>query len=430
MRLVVIGGVAAGLSAATRARRLDRSLEVLVLERGTRISHAACGLPYLLTGEVRSLDQLQKYSAEYFERERGIRIRTGAEVVGIEHGRRQLRLAGGETIRYDKLVIATGARPEPEVEGRNLEHVFTLHTPEDALALSEFLRRRRPRTAAVVGAGYLGLEAAEALRANGVRVTLYEANPYVLGRDDADLATRVRRHMERFFVDLRLGHRVRSIGELNAEIVILAAGMKPNVALAVGTGAQTGSTGAVKVSERMETTVSGIWAAGDCVESTHLVSGRSVWIPLGATANKTGRVAGANAAGRRERFPGVAGTCIVSVCGLGIGLTGLSEAEARHAGFDPVSARIDARDRAGYLRSRPTMVELVADRGSGRILGGVVTGEREVAGRIGVIATALTARMTLDDFEQLDLPYAPPFAPVWDPLLIAAQTLRKHVRLR
>jgi NADPH-dependent 2,4-dienoyl-CoA reductase/sulfur reductase-like enzyme len=186
-----------------------------------------------------------------------------------------------------------------------------------------------------------------------------------------------------------------------------------------------GSTGAIQVNERLETNLHGVYACGDCAEANHLVTGRPAWIPLGTTANKMGRVAGECAAGRRERFPGITGTAIVRVCGLGVGFTGLSEAQARREGFDPVSARVDARDKARYFRGRPTSVGLTADRRSGRLLGACVIGEDGVAGRINVVATALTAKLDIEQFSMLDLAYAPPFAPVWDPLLTAARQLRK-----
>jgi len=188
-----------------------------------------------------------------------------------------------------------------------------------------------------------------------------------------------------------------------------------------------GQSGAIRVNDRMETSLGGIYAAGDCAESMHLVTGRHCWIPLGTTANKMGRVAGACAAGARERFPGVVGTSIVRVCGLGVAITGLSAAQARREGLQPVSVWTKSRDRARYFRGRPVEVELVADRASGRLLGGCVVGEQAVAGRINVIATALHARMSLEDFSQLDLAYAPPFAPVWDPVLMAARQLRKRL---
>jgi NADPH-dependent 2,4-dienoyl-CoA reductase/sulfur reductase-like enzyme len=197
--------------------------------------------------------------------------------------------------------------------------------------------------------------------------------------------------------------------------------------MAAEAGIELGRTGAIRVGERMETNLPGVFAAGDCAEALHLVTGRPAWLPLGTTANKMGRVAGANAAGVRERFPGVAGTAIVRVCGLGIAMTGLSEREARQEGFDPASARIGARERPGYFGGRKTTVELVADRRTRRILGGLVVGEDGVAGRINVVASAVTSGMRIGDFEQLDLAYAPPFAPVWDPLLIAAQQLSKLI---
>jgi NADPH-dependent 2,4-dienoyl-CoA reductase/sulfur reductase-like enzyme len=209
------------------------------------------------------------------------------------------------------------------------------------------------------------------------------------------------------------------------EMVVLGAGFQPNVQLAAEAGIQIGSTGAIRTDERMETNLRGVFAAGDCAEATHLVTGRPIWIPLGTTANKMGRVAGACAAGARERFPGIAGTSIVGIFGMGFATTGLSVVEARAEGFLPVAARVEALSRPRYYQGARTVVELIADRGTGRLIGGSVIGEDGAAGRINVIAAALTARMRLDEFEQLDLAYSPPFSPVWDPLLIAAQQLRK-----
>lgn len=425
MRLVVIGGVAAGLSAAARARRLDPSLDIVVLEKGETISYSACGLPYYLEGRVRRGEDLVVYTPEYFRQERRIDVRTRAAVASISHPRREVSLAGGEKVRYDRLVLATGARPERAIAGADLPHVFTLHTLADAENLKAFLANRRPRRAVVIGAGYIGLEAAEALRRNGLAVTVVEASPHVLQRQDPELSQAVVQHLERFHIEVRLGVRVKSVEDYPADVVVLAAGLKPSVELAQEAGVRTGGTGAVAVDDRMQTNQPGVYAAGDCAECTHLVTGRPVWIPLGTTANKMGRVAGANAAGARERFPGVVGTSIVSICGLGVGMTGLSVAEARREGFSPAAARIEAPAKARYFRGRPTTVELIADRGSGKLLGGVVTGEQGVAGRINVIAAALHTGLRVDELDQMDLAYAPPFAPVWDPLLIAAGELRK-----
>lgn len=425
MRVVVVGGVAAGLSAASSARRADRSLDILVLEKGSAISYSACGLPYYVEGRVPDWRRLQVYSPEFFRRERNIEVRTAAEVVAISHARRRLQLASGESVAYDKLILATGASPRHTIEGADRPNVFSLNTPDQAQRLREHLDRHPRGKGLIVGAGYIGLEAAEALRAHGWRVTVADSNTDVLGREDAELTRRVREHLSRFHVDLVLGERVESVASAHGcDLVVLAAGLRPNVTLAAESGVAIGPTGAIQTSDRMETSLHGVYAAGDCVETLHLVSGRPAWIPLGTTANKMGRVAGAVAAGRRERFPGIIGTSIVRVGGLGIAFTGLSERQARRDGFDPVSARIDGRDRAGYFGGRTTIVELIADRRTGRLLGASVLGEDGVAGRINVAATALTARLDVEQFAMLDLAYAPPFAPVWDPLLVAARRLR------
>jgi NADPH-dependent 2,4-dienoyl-CoA reductase/sulfur reductase-like enzyme len=429
MRLLVIGGVAAGLSAAARARRLDPSLEILVLEKGPAISYGACGLPYYLEGRVRELDDLVLYTPESFRKSRNISVRTGAEVTAIAHGRREVVL-DRERVHYDRLVIATGARPIARIAGADQPHVFRLHTLADAARLKQYLTERRPRRAVVIGAGYIGLEVADALRRNGLAVTIVEAGPWILHREDAELTALVRAHLERFQVELRCGVKMERIepdrvADLPCDLVILAEGLEPNVSLAAEAGIERGRSGAIRVDERMETNLPGVYAAGDCAEANHLVLGRPAWIPLGTTANKMGRVAGANAAGRRETFPGIVGTAIVRVFDLGIATTGLSEDQARKEGFQPVKARITAPSRAAYFGGKPVTVHLIADRVSGRLLGASITGETGVAGRINVVAAALHARMRVDDFEQLDLAYAPPFAPVWDPLLIAAQQLAK-----
>ena len=426
MRLVVIGGVAAGLSAAARARRIDPSLDILVLEKGATISYSACGLPYFLSGDVKRLDQLIVHTPEYFQTERNIRVRIEAEVVAMEHGRREVVLASGERIKYDKLVIATGARPDLEkLHGTTAPHVFALHTFDDAGLIAKFLADRKPKTAAVIGAGYIGLEAAEALRANGLRVRVIDAAPDVLGREDAALTKLLRQHLEVFGVPLECGVRIGDAGSLNEDMVLVAVGLRPNVELAVAGGVRIGRAGAIEVNDRMETNLGSVYAAGDCTETLHRVTGRPVYVPLGTTANKMGRIAGANAAGVRERFAGIVGTSIVRVCGLGVGLTGFSVAQAKREGFDPVSVHIEGKVRAIYFDGRPTRVELVADRRTRRLLGGAITGEQGVAGRVNVVATALAAAMTVDDLLDLDLAYAPPYAPVWDPLLVAGQQLVK-----
>jgi NADPH-dependent 2,4-dienoyl-CoA reductase/sulfur reductase-like enzyme len=433
MALVVIGGVAAGLSAAARARRIDPRLEIVVLEKGPVISYGACGLPYLVEGRVREAKDLVVYTPDYFRRERKIDIRTGARAVSIAHARREVVLESGGRVRYDRLVFATGARCDTSgIAGAAQPHVFTLHTLADAERLRRFIAEKQPRRAAVVGAGYIGMEAADALRRNGIQVTVLERSAHALLREDADFTAAVHKTLESHGVDLRCGVEVTAVepdrvADVPCELVVLACGFRPNTALAADAGIELGRSGAVRTDERMQTNLAGVYAAGDSAEVTHLVTGRPTYIPLGTTANKTGRVAGANAAGGRERFPGIVGTSIVGIFGTAFATTGFSVTQAKAEGFSPVRARIEAQARPRYFQGTKTTVELVADRSTGRLIGGSVIGEEGAAGRVDVIAAALYNRMRVDDFEQLDLAYSPPFSPVWDPLLIAAQQLKKEL---
>lgn len=440
MALVVIGGVAAGLSAAARARRLDPRLDITVLERGDVISYGACGLPFFIEGRIRDASQLVVYTPEYFRKERNITVRTGARVVSISHPRREVALENGERIRYEKLVIATGARAcTAGIAGADGPRVFRVHTYDDAVRLKAFMDRNRPKRAVIFGAGYVGVEMADALRRNGLAVTVLEQEENVLLRNDPVLTAAVRKQLELHGIELRCGVKVAAIepdhvAGVPCDLVILSVGFKPNVELAADAGAGIGRSGAIRVDDRMETSVRGIFAAGDCAETQHLVSGRPTYIPLGTTANKMGRVAGANAAGGRERFPGIAGTSIVGIFGMAYATTGFSAEQARAEGFSPVAARVEARVRPKYYqgpfgapRSSNTTVELIADRPTRRLVGATIVGEDGAAGRINVVAAALAARMKVDDFEQLDLAYSPPFGAVWDPLLIAAQQLIKDI---
>ena len=293
MALVVIGGVAAGLSAAARARRIDPRLEIVVLEKGPVISYGACGLPYFVEGRVREVTDLITYTPEYFRKERNIDVRTSARVTAISHPRREVALESGARVAYEKLVIATGARGGmPDLPGAQLPHVFTLHTLDDAGRMRRFLHERRPRSAVVVGAGYIGVEVADALRRNGLRVTILERSAHTLLRDDAGLTEAVRKQLERHGVELRTGVAVTAIepdrvAGVPSDMVVLAAGFRPNVALAAAAGIEIGRSGAIRTDERMETNLRGVFAAGDCAEVTHLLTGRPTWIPLGTTDRKS-----------------------------------------------------------------------------------------------------------------------------------------------
>ncbi len=431
MALVVIGGNAAGMSAAARARRFDPRLEIIVLEKGPNISYGTCGLPYFVEGRISDAKQLVVYTPEYFRKERNVDVRTNTRAISISHPRREVVLESGQRVRYDHLILATGARCDSMgIAGVNAPHVFTLHTLQDAERMRQFLAEKRPRRAVVIGAGYIGLEAADALRRNDLQVTVLERTQNLLLHSDPDFIAAVRKQLDSHRVELHCGVQVKSIepdrvGDFPCDMVVLAAGFKPNVEIAAEAGIEIGRTGAIRTDEYMETNLRGVYASGDCAEVMHLVTGRPTYIPLGTTANKAGRIAGANVTGARERFPGIVGTAIVGIFGMAFATTGLSSDQARAEGFSPVAARIEAQARPRYFQGRKTTVQLVADRVSRRLLGGWVVGEEGAAGRIDVIAAALHSRMRIDDFEQLDLAYSPPFATTWDPLLIAAQQLMK-----
>ncbi|MDI3297993.1 MAG: FAD-dependent oxidoreductase [Bacillota bacterium] len=450
-RYIVAGGVAAGMSAASRIRRLDPEAEILAFERSGYVSYGACGLPYFVGGLVERPEQLVHYTPDYFRSERRIEVAVRTEVERIDRERHEVtvrELASGErrTLRYDRLILATGARPSaPPVDGLELEGIYVLRLVEDGIRLRQALEERKGR-AVVLGGGYVGLEAAEAMRRRGWEVTLVEALPQPMASLDPELAEAIVRELERNGVEVRLGEpvqglegdrsagggrgRVRRVvtraGRIEADLVLVATGIRPNSELAVAAGIETGVRGAIRVDAEMRTSDPDVWAAGDCAETYHVVTGRPDWIPLGTTANKQGRIAGENAAGGHARFPGVAGTAVVKVFDLGVARTGLSLAEARAAGFDAEAVEVHQRSRAGYYPGGGRMiVRLVVERSSCRLLGGQLAGPPDAVKRIDTLAAALYARFTAEDLYSLDLAYAPPFAPVWDPLLMAArQALR------
>ena len=443
-RLVVIGGVAAGLSAASEARRRNPFLDVLVYEKGPDISYSACGLPYFIGGEVREAETLCIHAPEFFRNERGIEVQTHYEAVELSaHRRRVTVLAPGgsppQDVPYDHLILATGAEPaRPAIEGLDLGGVFHVNDLQAALALKRHLEGGRARRAVIIGGGYIGLEMAGALKAAGLGVVLLERSPRLFEAVDDEVVEVVRAELARNGVEVLTGAPVTALGgdaegnlrrvhseqgSYEADCVLLATGVRPRVKLAAEAGLDLGAGGAIAVNEYQETSVAGVFAAGDCADALHLVSGRRVYVPLGTTANKQGRVAGENAAGGRARFPGIVATAVVKVFALEVARTGLSRTEAVQGGFRVAEAVIRAPARARYLGGRDILVKLLADRASGRLLGAQMAGEEGVGKRIDVLAAALHARMTAEQVYQLDLSYAPPFSAVWDPILIAARQL-------
>jgi len=437
-RLVVIGGDAGGMAAATQARRLRADLDIVALERGTRTSYSACGIPFLVGGEVNRVDDLVARTPQQLREQHRIdvRLRHEAMAIDVERGEVEVRDHDhGRTFRlgYDQLMLGLGAVPRrPPLDGIDLPHVHGVQTLDDGAALLEAAERSQTGDVAVIGGGYIGLEIAEAFVRRGCKVTVIEGSPQVMRTLDEDMGEMVSAAMRRHGVDVRCGSKVEKItethvitdagDEIAADLVVLGLGVVPNVDLARDAGVDIGPSGAIAVDRRQHTSAEGVWAAGDCSESHHLVSDRKVHIALGTHANKQARVAGTNIGGGYATFPGVVGTAATKICSTEVARTGLNEEEARDAGFDFHVARIESTTRAGYYPgARPITVKLLAERRSGRVLGGQIVGEEGAAKRIDVIATALHARMDVEQMTALDLSYAPPFAPTWDPVLVAAR---------
>lgn len=438
-QVVVIGGGAAGMSAASAARRADPACDVTVLEATGHAAYGVCGIPYYLAGLVDRADDLVAYPASYFRERRRIDLRLHTRALALDPERRVVHcrdLERGVRLRYDRLVVAAGgAAVLPPLPGLHDDRVVTVRTLEDAIALRSLLDAGRIARALVVGAGYVGLEMAEALHARRVAVTVVEAMPAVMPTLDESIATLVAEEVRRHGVDLRLGARFNGVtrdedqllalvdGEaLPVDVVVLAIGVRPSADVAAACGARTGPGGALLVDEEMRTNLEHVYAAGDCIALQHLVLGRPAFVPLGPAGNKTGRVAGTVAAGGRARFRGVVGTAVVKVFDLGVARTGLTLAQAQDEfGPDVIATDIVGRSRAKYYPGAESVtVRLVHERG-GRLLGAQMVSTADVAKRIDVVAAALQAGFDLDDVLALDLSYAPPYAPVYEPLLLAAQ---------
>jgi NADPH-dependent 2,4-dienoyl-CoA reductase/sulfur reductase-like enzyme/rhodanese-related sulfurtransferase len=450
-RVVVVGGVAAGAKAAATVIRWDPDAEVTVIERGRLLSYAGCGLPYYIAGTVRDQRTLLSTplgvvrDSTFFHQVKRIRALEQTEALEIDRATRVVHarsLVTGERLAlpYDRLVLATGSTPRvPAIPGTGLEGVFTLHGVDDAEGIRAGLRSLAGRELVIVGAGLIGCEITESVALRGCRVTLIEQGDSILRIVDPELAVHVQRHMEARGVRILLGCRATEIeGEgrvravrladgrtLPCDMVILAAGIAPCVDLAARAGIELGPTGAIAVDGALRTSDPAIFAAGDCAQSTLLVTGEPAWVPMGSTAIKHGRVAGINVAGGSETFPGVVGTMILKAFDLTIARTGLSEREARERGIEPVCALVPGVDRAHYLpTSRRLLLKLVADRATGRLLGAQGIGEGEVAKRIDVIATALSAGLDIARIAYLDLAYAPPYSLAMDIVLAAVHVLR------
>ncbi|MGK8522438.1 FAD-dependent oxidoreductase [Nocardia asteroides] len=453
-RLVVIGGDATGMSAASQARRMRdaNALEIVVFERGGFTSYSACGIPYWVGGHVTERDALIARTPEE-HRSRDIDVRLRTEVTEIDVDKARVRYRDRETgeqawTPYDHLVIATGARPaRPPLPGIDADGVHGVQTLDDGQALLETLERTRGERAVVVGAGYIGVEMAEALIRRGYHVTMVNRGPEPMSTLDPDMGALVRDAMcgmgievvgdarvteLRAGADGRIGAVVTDTGEYPADVVVLGIGVRPETELARAAGLPLGEYGGLRTDLAMR--VRGhenIWAGGDCVEVFDLVSGRERHIPLGTHANKHGQIIGANIGGGYAVFPGVVGTAVSKVCELEVARTGLRERDARAAGLQYVTVTVESTSRAGYYPdAEPMTVKMLAERFTGRLLGVQIVGREGAGKRVDIAAVALTARMTVEQMTMLDLGYAPPFSPVWDPVLVAARKAVTAVRDR
>ncbi|MEZ5138521.1 MAG: FAD-dependent oxidoreductase [Acidimicrobiales bacterium] len=443
-RLVVIGGDAAGMSGATNARRGRPDLEIVVLEKGPDTSYSACGIPYVVGGSVDSLDDLVVRTPQQLRDQFRLDVRTRHEVVGIDLDARRVEVRALDQQRtlhlgFDLLHIATGARPvRPDLPGIDGPDIYGVQSLEDARALLAGVDGRRIRDVVVVGAGYIGIEMAEAFVERGARVTMVDGAPQPMRTLDLDMGAHVAEAIGRFGIDLRCGTPVEGFSpgtvhtggdDLAADVVILGIGVAPASGLALDAGIAAGARGAIGVDHRQRTSKEGVYAAGDCADVVHLVSRRRIHVALGTVANKTGRVAGTNLGGGYETFPGVLGTAVTKVCAVEIARTGLNEAECREAGIEFHVGTVEGTTRAGYLDDAEVLhAKVLIERRTHRLLGGQIVGADRAGKRIDTLATAITAGMDASQLIDLDLAYAPPVSPIWDAFQLAARDALRVAR--
>ena len=439
MKLIVIGAVAAGTSAAAKARRNSEDAQIVIYEKDSFISYSGCGMPYYLGGEVARAEELSPRDPAFFRSKYNVEIKTGHEVLSIDPVGKSVsvkNLATGDVFSdsYDTLILATGARAvTPPIPGRESSNVFTLRNINDMLRIETFLNERKPSTAAIIGTGFIGLEMCESLMRRGMQVTLLEKLPQVTPGLDGDMAIRVEEHLKKSGVAVKTGVSIAQITEnsviladgteIPAGLVLLSTGVRPNVELATAAGVALGKTGAIAVDTHMLTNQPDIYACGDCAEEFHVVTGQPVYRPLGSTANKTGRIAGDCATGGSLAYRGTLGTGIFRVLGLSVAQTGLSEREAREAGYDTVVCHSTKPDKPEYLGGKEMTIKAIADRATGRLLGAQIVGPEGVDKRIDVLATAISYGGKAEDLFFLDLAYAPPFATTKDPVLYTGMIL-------
>ena len=448
-KLVIIGGDAAGMSAASKVRRDHPDKEIIVFEKSHYTSYSACGIPYFISGEVATSEELVRRSPEEFRNKYKIDVRTMHRVLEVDTDNKRIKVLNKEQDtefwqEYDQLLIATGGKPYcPEhITGYDAENVFGVSTLKSGIKIEQYIRDYKPKKAVIVGGGYIGLEMAEAMLIRGMEVSLINRQEQVMPTLDPDMGVVVSNAIRDLGVTLYLNEELtgfkiegnKAIGvitnnrTINADIVILGIGSAPNTAFLKGSKITLGVKNAVKVNSQMQTNIPNVWAAGDCTETLNLVSKQHFYVALGTVANKTGLVAGTNISGQNLIFPGAVGTAVCKICKYEVARTGLQERELKALNIEYVTTTITSKTRADYYPgAKDICVKLLAEKNSGRLLGGQILGEEGAAKRIDVLATAVTHNLTLQNIIDLDLSYAPPFSPVWDPVQTAARSLVKKI---
>jgi len=445
--IVIIGGTACGPKTAARTRRLDPSARITLIEQRGNLSTATCGLPYFISGVIEAESDMIARATDYFRNVFEMEVLTQRQAISIDrktHMIETLDLASGKknTINYDKLVIATGSTPiVPNWEGKDLDGVFTLTGITDANAIRSHVKRLDTKEITIIGAGLIGLEMAESFVKQGFNVTVIEALDWLLPKLlDFEVAAYVQKHLQDYGVQLLFGQRVTGLEgngsgkvsqvitentKIEAGLVLLSLGVRPNVGLAKDAGLSIGATGGISVNEYLQTSDPDIYAGGDCVENTHLITGDKSLVPMGSTANKHGRIIGTNLTGGSDTFPGVLGTAVVKAFEYNVGRVGLTESEAHQHGYSVITSLVPGPEYANYYPGgKQILVKLVAEESSGKLLGCQVVGPGEAAKRIDVMATMLSLGGTVDNLGNLDLAYAPPYNSAMDPLHHAANIIR------
>ncbi|MCD4779957.1 MAG: FAD-dependent oxidoreductase [Candidatus Omnitrophica bacterium] len=453
MKVIIIGGVAAGPKVGSRVHRICPEAEVILIEKGEFLSYAGCGLPYYVSGVVQDQKELMSTpigvvrDPVFFRNVKNVNVLNRTEAKQVDRTHKQLTIkdlqAGTESkLSYDKLVFATGATPIiPPIKGRQLKNVFTLQNIEDSESIKAALSEGKAKDVIIIGGGLIGIEMTEALISKGCRVTIIEKLPQILPMLDWEMAYQVKEYLELKGIKVKTSTTLTEIkgtdkvdsvvtdqGEMSCDFVIMSIGVRPNVSLAQDCGLEIGSTGGIRVNTAMQTSDPDIFAAGDCVESTNLITGKPCFVPMGSTANKQGRVAANNLCGRKDVFSGVLGSTVCKIFDFNIGRTGLGETQARQEGYNTDIILSPAPDKAHfYPGAKPIMMKLVIDRETRRLLGLQVVGMGVVDKRTDVAATAITAKMTIDDIANLDLCYAPPYSPAMDNIITAANISRNKL---